>query len=145
MSKLYNPLTKMQVSFCQNYIANGFNAYKAAIEAGYSHDKARKGVTQFLQKPEIKNAIQEASQASKISIVEKLGITFDWRAGKLRQIIESIVSDTEVRQQYAKTAIAAIAELNKMTGDYAPDKSLRLNVDMTKERLKDVKKAYEEY
>lgn len=53
-------LTAKQQSFVSAYLANGFNATRAAIEAGYSEKTAYSIGWENLRKPEIKSAIDEA-------------------------------------------------------------------------------------
>lgn len=53
------PLEPRQEAFCQHYIANGFNATKAAVSAGYSENSAYSIGSENLIKPEIKERIDE--------------------------------------------------------------------------------------
>ena len=55
----YLSLTDKQRLFVDAYIANKFNATKAAVEAGYSHKTARVIGAENLTKPNIKAAIEE--------------------------------------------------------------------------------------
>jgi hypothetical protein len=139
-------LTEMQTNFCKNYIANGFNAKQAALDAGYSEHVSRHA-TEFVKKhPIISKAVNGAIQQANQDVFVELKATYRDRVAMLWTIAKSIIrDDNTVIHAHAKNAIAAIAEINKMSGDYAPDKSLRLNVDMTKEKMQEVKKAYAEY
>ena len=71
----------------------------------------------------------------------------DVRIKCLLAIIDDIVNikTNKFRRKYYKDALKAIAELNKMSGDYAPDRKLSLTIDMTKSKLDEVKKQYEDY
>lgn len=50
-------LTDKQRIFIQNYLSNGFNATKAALDAGYSENTAYSIASENLRKPEIRSAI----------------------------------------------------------------------------------------
>jgi phage terminase small subunit len=50
-------LTDKQRLFIQSYLANGFNATQAALEAGYSTQTAYAIASENLKKPEIRAAI----------------------------------------------------------------------------------------
>lgn len=64
-------LTDKQERFCYEYLANGFNATKAAIIAGYSEKTARVIATENLAKPAIKARIQEM----KDNLAETAGVS----------------------------------------------------------------------
>lgn len=51
-------LTDKQHRFCEEYLANGYNATQAAISAGYSEDTARSIGAENLTKPDIKDYIE---------------------------------------------------------------------------------------
>lgn len=55
-------LNKRQKAFCDEYIANGFNATQAAIAAGYSKKTAGNIGFENLEKPEIKKYIAERTK-----------------------------------------------------------------------------------
>lgn len=54
--KMYN-LTNQQIEFCENWIRNGGNGTKAAIEAGYSPESAGAQATRLLKNDKIKEYI----------------------------------------------------------------------------------------
>jgi phage terminase small subunit len=64
-------LTPKQEQFCYEYLANGFNATKAAIKAGYAKKTAYAIGAENLKKPQIKARIQEM----KDNLAETAGIT----------------------------------------------------------------------
>ena len=72
--KYYMSLTDKQRLFVDAYLANRFNATKAAIEAGYSDKTARVIGAENLTKPNIKAAIEERS--AEISKKHELTIEF---------------------------------------------------------------------
>jgi len=53
------PLTNKEERFCYEYLANGFNATKAAIKAGYSQKSAYSAGGRLLKNVEIQIRIQE--------------------------------------------------------------------------------------
>ena len=58
--KLNDPvLTKMEVAFCYEYIANRFNGEKAATAAGYSKKTARHQASQLLTRLNVKKKVKE--------------------------------------------------------------------------------------
>lgn len=141
-------LTQKQYDFVINYIKNGFNAYQAALDAGYSKTFARVKTQSLINHPVINQRISKAYKAVEMSQVNQLCMSIVDKARVLDRIIRAIIPLDEaepIKLDYVKDAIRAIAELNKMQGDYAPDKRLSITVDATKERLKEVKQMYDEY
>ena len=138
------PLTPRQYTFCSEYVRNGFNAYQAAISAGYSHHVANTGTAVLVNNPRIKERISQAIT----KVEDKIGVSFEWRVGVLKRIINDVVPDSEdiePKREYYKVAIQALAEINKMYGDYAPEKRLNMTVNATLDKLTEARKAYEEY
>lgn len=134
----------MQYAFATYYVQNGFNAYQAAIDAGYSENYARVKIHALIKHP----AIQEQLAQVRETQVRKLSQEFQWKVGKLKRIINAFIpDDTEIalKPGETKVAVSAMIELNKMHGDYAPDKRLSLTVDMTKDKLLEAKRQYEEF
>lgn len=56
------PLNDRQKRFCELYVANGHNATKAALDAGYSEKTARAIGSENLTKPDIQEYIQVLAQ-----------------------------------------------------------------------------------
>ena len=131
-------LTQRQEQFCTHYVTNGFNARQAALDAGYSYNYACVKAHQLVNHPLVKERIDSASQKAETS----LGMTFEWKLSKLQEIIEAH-SGAPHSPQSAKVVIAAISEVNKMTGEYAPHKRISLTVDATKAKLEETRKLYE--
>lgn len=84
-------LTPKEERFCYEYLANGFNATKAAIKAGYSSKSAAEIGRQNLIKLEIQNKIQ----AMKDNLAETAGI-----------------SALMIAQEHAKIAFSSVANLH---------------------------------
>lgn len=141
-------LTEMQHNFVLNYIRNGFNAYQAAVSSGYSEDTAKAEAYKILAKPLVKQHVIKAQEVVNQTRIKQLYITMDRKAKLLMRIINDVIpkdKSIEPKREYYKDAIKAIQELNKMQGDYAPERRLSLTVDATKDKLKEVKKQYEDY
>lgn len=138
----------MQYDFVKHYVSNGMNAYQAAVAAGFSETYADTKVKLLLDNPNIKPRIEKALQRVDDRLANNLGLTYEWKAKKLKRVIEEFIpndKDEELSATKVKVGLTALAELNKMQGDYAPDKRLSVTVDATKERLEQVKRQYEEY
>lgn len=135
-------MTQMQSKFAENYVKNGFNAYQAALDAGYSESSARVRSHTMLDKQPIRERLDNAFCRVEVD----LAVGFKWRVEKLKRLIdEGIPDEGEINQAHARLALAAIAEMNKMYGDYAPDKRLSVTVDATKEKLNEARRQYEEF
>jgi phage terminase small subunit len=141
-------LTDMQYNFVLNYVRNGFNAYQAARSSGYSEDTAKAEAYKLLAKPLVKQHIAKAQEKVDQQRLNKLYLTMEQKAKVLTRIIYDVVpkdKTQEPKREYYKDALKAISEMNKMQGDYAPEKRLSLTVDATKDKLKEINKQYEEY
>ena len=130
-------LTQKQYSFMNNYVQNGFNATQAARDAGYSQKYADAKAYDLVNHPAISERISVACQKA----TETTEITFQWKIEKLKQVISSC--ENSPLAQDKRVVIEAISELNKMQGDYAPDKRMSMTIDATKERLAEVRRLYE--
>jgi phage terminase small subunit len=140
----YKPLTPKQYTFCTAYIKNGFNAYQAALTAGYSKSYATCKSGFLVEHPLIKDRIMDAYQRAD----NKLIVSWEWKIKKLQLIIDAICPDDPdhpIKLGHARTAIQAISELNKMSGDYAPDRRLNMTVNATLDKLTDARKQYDEF
>lgn len=143
-----NQLTQRQHDFVINYIKNGFNVYQAAIDAGYSPSFAKSRSGELIHHPIINEKISKAYQAEEMKNMKEICMSMVDKAKVLDRIIRAVVPldpNEPVNMKYASEAIKAVAELNKMQGDYAPDKRLSITVDATKERLIEARKQYDEY
>lgn len=144
MTKQKPILTQKQYNFCSSYIKNGFNAYQAAIEAGYSHNYANVKSALLLKHPVIKERITRAYDKAEL----QLGMDWQWKLKKLQRVIDAFIPDDlgkKLNTFETGIALKAIAELNKMHGDYAPDKRISMTVDATQGKLLEARKQYKEY
>ncbi len=132
-------LTAKQQAFCEHYVSNGNSAYRAMLDAGYSKSYSVNDTAK--NSPAVKQRLEMVHRNSQALIQA----SFDWRVNKLKQLIESIIGENGiVLHAAAGYAIAAVAEMNKMAGDYAPEKHLRMTVKATADKLSNARKAYEE-
>lgn len=145
---MQRPLKPIQKKFVQEYLANGGDIKNAALSAGYSENTARVTSYKFLDNPKIKEMILLAQGNIEASSIKEAIAPYTWKAGILKRLVNAVISDDEtqpINLEYGKIAIAAIAELNKMSGEYAPQKRLQLTVDVTKDRIIEAKKEYQEF
>lgn len=139
-------LTQLQYNFVKNYISNGFNCEQACIAAGYDKHYARTTGYYLPQHPVIKPLVEKAKDRARDTIINKLALSIEKRLLHLKHVMEDCIPlDQPVDDKRANIGIKAIQEINKMTGDYAPDKRLALTVDLTKDKLKEIKRMYEDY
>lgn len=137
-------LTDMQANFVINYIKNGFNMYRAAKDAGYSESYSRIQSHKLMHNP----LIQEKINLLRRDTEKKIPIAWDWKVKKLLRVINEYIPDDNtiaLKNDQVKTALTAMQELNRMQGDYAPDKRLSMTVDATKDKLIEVRRQYKEY
>ena len=151
-----NGLTRRQVLFCEKYLTNGHNITKAAFAAGYGkhgvkeasvigwHYLRGKTRTAELMQKYINDRVEDVSREMQIGFEEKrkkLWYIADTCApDDLEPFIDK---DGRLVQKIPdpKTAVSAIAEMNKMDGDLAAEKRVTVNVTET-EYFKQLK-AYE--
>lgn len=106
--------------FCEEYLSNGFKAREAAIAAGSKETSAALNACRWMKHKEVIDYIRMRTT----QLREKCDITREWKMQKLKLCIESSiikVNDVETAID-PKTIISAVGELNKMQGDYAPEK-----------------------
>lgn len=135
-------LTDYQESFVANYINNGGDVRNACLSAGYSESFASSRAYHLLKVPAIKDLIDQANE----DLLTRLKVTLADKVKKLRAIIDDVLPENgEPKREYYKDALKAIEQLNKMSGHYMPEKRVSFTVDATKDKLKDIRKQYEEY
>lgn len=130
-------ITTRQREFIEELILNGHNQKQAALIAGYPKGRA----------PSINScpAMWKYHRERLAEFEEKLQITANWKANKLRQIILKALpdNDEEGKPNYS-AVISAISELNKMQGHYSAEKHVNtnLNVDTDMIELVELIKKY---
>ena len=140
-------LTDLQHKFTQNYIANGFNAYHAALDAGYSKSYAVVSSGKLIRNPIVKAQIDKAVARIDEKLEKKLAITIADKCKVLAKIINDIIpkDGSEIKRKYYGDLMKAVDMLNKMQGHYAPDKRVSVNVDATKEKIEEIRRQYKDY
>lgn len=137
---LENQMRPKHVVFAIAYVKNGGNAISAALEAGAT---AQETGYKWLQRDDVRNYIKEVQH----QLTEKTKITIEWKMQKLKEVVDTSLTpqyDSNGLAQYKlDTAVTAIRELNKMQGDYAPEKHLNLNVSAEIDRVADLIAQYE--
>lgn len=118
-------LTFKQRIFCDRYLDTK-NGAQAAIAAGYSKNCAKEIASETLTKPNVKKYLGEKMK----DVFEKLGVTLEYKVGKLKTVVDRCIPEEENKRLMGKTGIDAIAELNKMAGHYAPT-TANLKVEAT--------------
>ena len=137
------PLTTKQFTFCNEYVKNGGNAYQAALKAGYSDTYSQFKAPSLIHKPQLAERMETALRR----VEHKLDVSFEWRINKLKRLVNAIIpeDDGKIIVAQGKVAIQALAEINKMYGDYAPEKRMNMTVNATLDKLQEARKAYEEF
>ena len=118
-----NNLNVRQVRFKELYLGDdkrfAKNAYKCALEAGYSESYAKARSCELLDKLGITEEIKEINE----KVTEDLGITFEWVANALKKNYElALTPDGETGRIDVRASSDALKELNKMFGHNAPEK-----------------------
>jgi phage terminase small subunit len=108
-------LTAKQEKFCINFLLSN-NATDAAIKAGYSKDTAVVIASQNLTKTNIKNRLKELRDRTE--------------SAKVMTVQERKEMLTLIARFGGKLSIPAIAELNKMGGDYTPTNNEKQNLNV---------------
>lgn len=91
---LVNGLTIKQQRFVNEYVANGGNGTRAAIQAGYSEDTASEMAYENLNKPHIKQAIEAYEQA----IATKCGITAEYVIQSIHELAIRARDNDDIQQ-----------------------------------------------
>lgn len=83
-------LTDKQERFCQEYAANGGNATRAYISAGYATDGAEQNASRLMANDKVQAFIAELRK----TVAEKLGMDAEYLLGHLRDIIEDKTNES---------------------------------------------------
>lgn len=143
----HKPLNEREQLFVTHYLSNGYSARAAAKSAGYSNSSCDSHAHHILDKDYIKARIQSAYKKVEARHAKELCMSLEAKAKILTQIIYDIIPQdgSPPKREHYPSALKAISEMNKMSGDYAPDRRLSVTVDATKDKLIEAKKVYEEY
>lgn len=113
-------LTPRQQRFVSEYLID-LNGTQAAIRAGYSEKTAAEQASRLLTNVKVQETIAEARSR----VAQKAEWSATDRLLSLKAIHDASMEDDR------RTAIAAIAEANKMQGSYAPIKQDHTSSDGT--------------
>jgi|SRR5580692_2460967 len=141
-------LSQRQHDFVTNYVVKEMSAKQAAINAGYSPAVSRTSIGKLKNIPAVKKKIEQTVAAIEKKRDKVLFMGMQERLSVLNRIIRAVVPEdpnAPVVLPHAATALKAIAEINKMAGDYAPERRLSVTVDATQERLLEARRQYEEF
>ncbi len=143
IAKLPNGLTILQNKFVNEYLTNGLNGAQAVLDAGYNTFRINAPIVAntILKVPAVQKAIEKKVQA----IQDSHGINFEWKLKKLKRVIEDTIPDEGWSTKEAfSVGIKALAELNKMQGDYAAEKRTVTNLNIDTD-VKEVKEYIDKY
>lgn len=111
-------LTKKQRLFCEEYVGNYYNAYQAAISAGYAESTAKKASYRWVGKNR-----KESEFPEMYDYVQNLIADWERRSGLSPIRTARVLIDIlEAEDSSNSDKIRAAAELNKMMGAHAPEK-----------------------
>lgn len=123
--------------FCIYYLSNGYNAKKAAIDAGYSEKTAAEMGYENMKKPHLRAFMKERMD----KIFESTGFTTE----KAVKLLEKI-AHKGIETEDLDASIKAINERNKMefvyTAEKEKDSSDNVNMQPVKEILDKSRKEF---
>ena len=108
-----------QKRFVQEYITNGHNAYRAALDAGYTKNTAIACSAKMPTNPTVKPLLDKAMAVADRVLELDLGITIKTKGQWLLQLIEDVLDPNDPKRDYYKDAIKAIQETLGHTEDGA--------------------------
>jgi len=124
MKNKLNPKHKV---FCDFFLSNGENGTKAAISAGYKAHSSHAAANRLLKIPEVKKYLEEEREKLRL----KLNWTKETAYEKLKDLINIVNLENRMeRGDYIK----ALQELNKLFGNYEPEKS-EININQFKFKM----------
>lgn len=128
--------------FALAYLSNGGNAADAAIQAGYSAKTAVVAGCRLLKDSRVQSYMAKHVEKTE----QAVGATFEWKVKTLMDVVEKCMRGEEDKEGLFKHqgVVAAIAELNKMMGDYAPTKTESKNLTI-EAPIEEVQKIMDSY
>lgn len=128
-------LTAKQEKFVKATL-QGKNQTEAAIEAGYSPICANREGHRIANKPGVVQLVDNGRR----EINSKFMVTIEQKL----EVLWEMVIDTKSSRKEKDIALKAITELNKMQGHYQPEKSVNVNMDLTRELqdIEEIRKLY---
>ena len=80
--ELFKGLNERQIKFCENYLTNGLNGSKAALDAGYAEKGVDTAASRLLRDVKVKDYLDSKRQ----KVADKFEITHDKITEKLAEI-----------------------------------------------------------
>jgi hypothetical protein len=126
-------LTQKQLTFLNMYLKSGDKRYSIAY-AGFPVKNALAAANRILVKPPAQEYLAKAREKA----AQVVRWEFDAKIKKLKQIALVAMPDSakDFKGKSPDIAIRAIAEANKMQGDYSPEKRVNMNIDTDIEEAK---------
>lgn len=121
-------LTAKQQAFCEHYVANGFNATKAAISAGYSEKAAKEIGCRELTKANVAQYIY----SFKAKATERAIVTVE-------DVVKGLMNEAMGKGDDTSTSarVAAWKALSDYTGGFDSNKIHNVNIETTHEEWLD--------
>jgi hypothetical protein len=123
-------LTAKECEFVRQYVF-GMSIKDALQKAGYKTISQHQGEL-VLAKPIVKEAVEKMRARQEM----RVDCSFETLVAKLMEHANNFDPDVSIK---------AIAELNKMKGNYAPTKSINVNIDLTLETMEELALEYKPY
>jgi phage terminase small subunit len=123
-TKVFEGLTAKQFKFAESYLSNGHNIHAAARACGLKH--VCNG-SRMLKLPKVTAYINNRLQKTKEAYMD-----FDYKIEKLKKVIDDFIPESteELVPKKVSVGLQAVAEANKMQGDYAAEKRINVNANM---------------
>ena len=121
-------LTAKQQAFCEQYVANGFNATKAAVSAGYSEKTAQEIGSENLSKPIIAEYVAKFKEEAS----NKALVTVEDVVRGLMHEAQGLGEDTSTSAR-----VAAYKALSDYTGGFDSNRVHNVNIETTHEEWLD--------
>lgn len=114
-------LNDTEIKFCWAYLSNGFNAYQAGIQLGWSEERSKKQSYRFTQRPLVQQYIKEKVKGMEDEIKRRREEIFN---GLMHGFKVSIpLQEKIIPPDQVKAGIACADTIIKMDGGYAPTKT----------------------
>lgn len=138
-------MTLRQRKFSHVYLISNGNRIKALREAGYKPKPGseKQLAYRILNSRPVKKYINRVAD----KMEKDFGITLDWKIFKLKRIVNFCVPDDEDKPVIdGAVGVKAIAELNKMQGDYAPVRNENTNANINADaEIKDMQELIKQH
>lgn len=140
-------LTEKESRFIVVYLTNGMERIDAARTAGYYGKDDRdlwSAGERVLQRPQVQKVMQEYLER----VEKQLGITLEWKLGKLKKMVNTTAkdikgNDEEVVLTDPRIALDSLDMLNKIQGHYAVQKVENTHIVEESETLKKLIEQHE--